>query len=227
MSEFNKWRITCERFVGFIDIMGFKDMVARDTHTAVYKKLKQISNYRKYIPDSQSAKGKTKYILFSDSIILFSKGNSSSDWDSFSNSISVVYQSLLNDCIPFKGAIAYGTFTLDLELSIYFGQPLIDAYLLSNELSFYGISFHHTAEKKVKQEFKKSRKESFIFIDYKSVMDKGTALHSLFRPPDMFFENHNANRIIDSYRFMTSGSLRKYIDNTEMFFNKLTEKKIP
>jgi hypothetical protein len=32
--------------------------------------------------------------------------------------------------------------TLDYEKSIFFGQPLVDAFLLQDELKFYGIVVH-------------------------------------------------------------------------------------
>lgn len=50
--------------------------------------------------------------------------------------------------IPFRGSIAYGEMTVDLENSIFFGQPLIDAYLLGEQLQSYGIACHASAEKK-------------------------------------------------------------------------------
>ena len=43
------WEITTDRYVAFIDIMGFKDMVARSTHDEIYQMMKEID------------KAKTKY----------------------------------------------------------------------------------------------------------------------------------------------------------------------
>ena len=33
------WKTTCNRFVAFIDIMGFRDLVYRNNHDEVYKML--------------------------------------------------------------------------------------------------------------------------------------------------------------------------------------------
>jgi hypothetical protein len=31
----DEWKIDCNRFVGFMDVMGFKDMIARKSHEEV------------------------------------------------------------------------------------------------------------------------------------------------------------------------------------------------
>jgi hypothetical protein len=50
MAKVNKtalnWKITNERFVAYIDIMGFKDLVMRSTHEEVYKMMKLINERR-------------------------------------------------------------------------------------------------------------------------------------------------------------------------------------
>ena len=53
--------------------------------------------------------------------------------------------------IPIKGVIAQGIFSYDKENELYFGKPLVDAYLLHEELKYYGIVVHNTAEKTIKK----------------------------------------------------------------------------
>ena len=48
--------------------------------------------------------------------------------------------------IPIKGAIAFGKYTYKRDRSIHFGQPLIDAFELQEELQLYGAVLHHTIE---------------------------------------------------------------------------------
>jgi len=43
-SEKKKWIITTKRFVAFLDIMGFKDMVARNSHKNIYNSLHAITS---------------------------------------------------------------------------------------------------------------------------------------------------------------------------------------
>ena len=61
-----------------------------------------------------------------------------------------------------KGCLAHGEFHYDSEASIFFGLPLVDAYRLGDqELKYYGIVVHHTAEKMIRElneQFKKQVK---------------------------------------------------------------------
>ncbi len=74
-----KWEITDKRFVAYIDILGFKDWVARSTHEEIYEKLLVISDRKISLENLSKKEGITKYIgngdiytvSFSDSIIIF------------------------------------------------------------------------------------------------------------------------------------------------------------
>lgn len=47
--------------------------------------------------------------------------------------------------------MSQGVFTYDNEIDLYFGQPLVDAYVLHDELYYYGIVAHHTVEPIIKK----------------------------------------------------------------------------
>lgn len=166
------WPITGKRFVGFIDIMGFKDLVARSNHNEVYKKLKKVFSAFKQesIDDPMHGTDPNKLFIFSDSIIIFSKDDSVNQMKEFSRNMRVLMERLLKDAIPFRGGIAFGEITVDDESSIFFGQPLIDAFLLSEELLFYGIAVHHTVEPMIKRDSYFNKR----FIFYNSRMKNGT-----------------------------------------------------
>ena len=55
-SENKKWLPTDDRFVVFIDIMGFKDLVARNTHDYIYNMLSDISVSRMSIENSEQVR---------------------------------------------------------------------------------------------------------------------------------------------------------------------------
>jgi DNA repair photolyase len=97
---------------------------------------------------------------------------------------------------------------------------LIDAFLLSEELAFYGIAIHNTAESFIRRDgiFQKR------FLFYECPMKNGIAYHNLVSPFMPFFRKHEISAIIDQFRFMTSGHLRRYIDNTERFLKLAFEK---
>ena len=60
---------TCERIVAFLDIMGFKDMVARHFET-IKDKLEKLSSFIGETMDENY-----QYMIFSDSIILYAKSD--------------------------------------------------------------------------------------------------------------------------------------------------------
>ena len=203
---------TRNRFVGFIDLMGFKDYVARNSHQTIYKELKKVfTEFKKDSLEEHYYSDGYKFYIFSDSIIFFTESEEIKDMQEFLRLMRILTERLLNETLPFRGGIAYGKMTVDAENSIFFGQPLIDAFLLSEELLFYGVAVHHTAEKQIRKDpdFKKR------FIAYKSPMKGGQALHNIISPFIRFYNKFKVDEIIDGYRLKTSGSLRRYIDNTK------------
>ena len=85
-------------------------------------------------------------IFFSDSILLVSNNNSRTSLQMIIALCKLLTVDCLNMNIPLKGAIALGKQTADFEKSLHFGQALIDAYLLQNDVFFYGTVFHHSVE---------------------------------------------------------------------------------
>lgn len=211
----NGWETTTDRFVCYIDIMGFKNWVERGNHDDIYKKLKQISTVK-----STLETGEIKIISFSDSIVVLSKTKSQFSFEQFISVLWFLKDSLFQNQIPFKGAISFGKMTVDFDNDIFFGQPLIDAYLLQDELLLYGIVFDAEIENYLYEgEFEK-RPDAGIPISYKSSFlcpfKNGNARHFILKGAE--HENDTAHELFlinaNSFRFKTSGHLRKYIDNT-------------
>jgi hypothetical protein len=177
----NDWPITTERFVAYIDIMGFKDMVARQTTKVIYDLMIKLDRYSEVsagikFGDEQLVR-KTQY---SDSIMLYSKDATAESQQNFISSVSILYQSLLSNCIPHKGSIAFGEMTLDPIKSIYFGQPLIDAYELQMEMHFYGVIVHASADEEMSK-IPMPLKPSFI-IKHLCCLKNGKAFHNVVIP---------------------------------------------
>jgi hypothetical protein len=143
---------TDNRVIAFIDIMGFKNLVQTNSHAQILKKMEQLSIFVNNIDKKEfkayGTKSQLRTIIFSDSIVLISENNT------ISAAINIIYHAslLINHCfdigLPVKGCISYGKFTADFENSLFFGQPLIDAYLLQEELQVYSILIHHSFEAK-------------------------------------------------------------------------------
>lgn len=222
IDKTKSWEITADRYVGFIDIMGFKDMLTRRPHDEVYEIMQNVSKSVNSILSVFSVDYESEVdndtnitmILFSDSIMVFTRDNEQHSLENLVAATSTLSDAFFADGIPHKGAIAYGKMTLDFGKSIFFGQPLVDSYLLQEELKFYGIVVHGTAE-----EIGDINDDESV-IEYNCPFKIGVAKHLTIAPGISLteeFQEETVDNLIEKvskFRVTTSGSLRKYIDNT-------------
>lgn len=120
---------TAHRFVAFLDIMGFKDRVGRTSHSRL---LAQLTDFNKAITGYIGKYQNTEIQLaqFSDSIVLFSNDITQKSLKTLAEVTRGIMQTAIKLQIPLKGAIAQGQITCDIPKQLFFGQALIDAYLL-------------------------------------------------------------------------------------------------
>ena len=233
------WEVTANRFVAYIDIMGFKDMVAREKHEDIYKlmiRMKERINFSERVDWSYEKSTFVRTTTYSDSIMIYSKDRTDNSLNSFLCTIASIIGDLFLEEIPFKGAVAFGKMTLDTKNSIFFGQPLIDAYLLEEELHFYGVVIHATAEKEIynrRDEILSPR----VFLQYYPCHFKnGISKHlTVFPMNAIIYENQktesesNLYKLLESInclRHKTSGHLRKYIENTEAYLQFIKDNSV-
>lgn len=219
------WKVTTNRYVVYIDIMGFKDLVARTRHQNVYGMMKSIMVS---MNATQTVFGKTSkdsnnllMMTYSDSIIIYSENDSIESQKNIIGGTACLLDFLINDEIPFRGAIAFGNMTLDIYNSIFFGQPLIDAYLLSEELSFYGVAVHATAE------YKNGFANNLSVCSYPCLFKNGVANHLTIAPIQFIVNDtpegalKRLQKSVSRLGINSSGSIRKYIDNTLKYLDFL------
>lgn len=224
--------VTQDRFIGYIDIMGFKDMVQRNSHEEIYDKfLKIIDDANKLKDNKIFVDNAVQLKVFSDSFLFYTRSSSRVDFLALFYFLSFYQSSLFYNNIPFRGSISFGKTTINEEKSIFFGQPFIDAYLLEMEMAFYGIIYHHTAIKECIE--KKYMKRDYA-IDCN--MKNGKSKHTVLAPFGLMFSEdtddkdkkaYNYNSIVKSIegmRLMTSGLNRVYIDNTLNLFKSINRR---
>lgn len=199
---------TVNRFVVFLDIMGFKDRVARTSHADLLAQLTgfnaDISYYIRLYHDSD-----IQLAQFSDSIVLFSNDTTQKSLKNIAEVARGIMQTAIKRQIPLKGAIAQGRITCDMSKQLFFGQALIDAYLLEENIHYYGILVHHTAESAV------SKLDDSLFNDIKAPLKSGKIAH--YELSWYADENNELTGIYDALkniRQTVSDAPRKYIDNT-------------
>lgn len=212
---------TVERFVVFLDIMGFKDRVARNAHSEV---LRQLETFQKVI-STYVAEVKSSSIhvaLFSDSILLFSEDGNKKSLKAIASVTSKIMLAALQQevPIPLKGAIAKGKVTCDTVKQLYFGQALIDAYMLEENVKYYGVLVHHSAEKDAR------RLEGKGFRNAQAFLRSGSIFH--FELDWYGAENGRGfgktlEQCLQDLRSSVSDEPRKYIDNTLSMYEKSKE----
>ena len=232
--------MTGEQFVVFIDILGFKERVFRNSHEVVEKELFELNeeiiqlvnncdgNNLVVLENAEEGQEKRSIIdgdktpiklaQFSDSIVLFSKDISSDSLNLIAQVASRIMETSLSKGYPLKGALAQGTLTYDKNKQLFFGRALIDAYLLEEEVFYYGIAVHHSAEKMVKEVGDKNlfcNNELFfksgIIKHYEVCWYNGEGKHQLIA------------QYLDKIRLSVSGQPRKYIDNTLYLIDKVSQ----
>lgn len=224
----NGWTPTANRFVAFFDIMGFKDLVLKRKHEDIVNILKTLSDARNElnninntsISPNDASRGETKSFTFSDSIIFFSK--SDKEEDAYKIVLDCIYllRIALRNKIPIKGAISYGKITVDIENSIYFGQPIIDAFLLHEDLHLFSVIADNSFEKKISE--LNMGKLDAIFEFYKTPLKSGKTNHYVLKPQPKDKETTLSN--LKNLYLTVSGKPRQYIDNTIDFINTATYK---
>ncbi len=229
------WEVTANRFVAYFDILGFKNRVMRESHEKVYEQLEKISRLKLIIENHKyTLEDKQVYItIFSDSIFVFSEDASGNSFDFFIAAITTLFGATISNKIPLKGAIAYGEITVDKENQIYFGQPIIDVYLLEQDVNYMGIVAHHSIDKYIEEDKRIDLKQYFfksLLLEIKTPLKSGRIAHtniSWFHK--VFFDGEEkteeeVNTILEerikTFRTSSTGAARRYVDNTLEVFNR-------
>ena len=131
-------------------------------------------------------------------------------------------QSALSLDFPIKGVLAQGQFTFDEENELYFGLPLVEAYQLHDEIYYYGVVVHHSAERTVKQYMDSTKPYSKAEVYLKRGATSHYHLTWHLLKGDLTSGNikEDANRWLDTIEESVSGTPRIYVDHTRNVVEK-------
>jgi len=224
-----KWLPTAKRFVVFLDIMGFRDLVFRNTHQEVLETMEQLYQAIKEIKEDAKKRllGKphgwdtfnntvVRPVIFSDSVLLFSSDDTTGSVEHIIWQANSIITHALKNHIAIKGAMSYGEQTANFGKSLYFGKPLIDAWTLQNELELYGVILHHTVEKYLVDQGWMAEMEETSICRYPTPLKQGKVKHYLIDWPNIPMQASKFNPVPDLY-CQVSGNTRRYVDNTVKF----------
>lgn len=210
------WEDDADRLIIYADIMGFSHRVTNETHYNLKQKLKK---FKKTWDANSTPLRKGDYlrsVQFSDSILIVVNGTNEKMFNLITKAAVRLMQSAISLGFPIKGVLAQGKFTYDKDNELYFGAPLVAAYNLHDDIHYYGIVVHHSAEKTVKLYADATRPYSKTCINLKK--GKTSHYHLSWHLLDEKLNIGNiANRVnkwLDKIEESVSGSPRIYVDNT-------------
>lgn len=211
-----EWSDDSDRLILYADIMGFSHRVKHDNHSSLKSKL---IKFKKSWESKIKPLRKGDYlrsVQFSDSILLVVNGTDAKMFNLITKAAVCLVQSALSSGFPIKGVLASGKFTYDKENELYFGLPLVDAYLLHDEIQYYGIVVHHSAEQIVKLYTDSSKPYTKAKVNLKKGMT--SHYHLSWHMLDSNLSKGNianlGNDWLDKIEESVSGAPRIYVDNT-------------
>lgn len=162
-----RWEVSRSRFVAFLDVMGFKSLVASMSAHSLYNVMKMLhreaglaEQMARTIVDgdkpgiavaltnpSDDLRRRNqllRLVQFSDAMILISRDDSDAASLAIRLACIRIYTAGLVRGIAIRGALAKGLITADFRRSIFFGQAIVDAYLLEEDQKWFGIAEHES-----------------------------------------------------------------------------------
>lgn len=225
-----------KRFISFIDILGFKDIITKNNLEDIGKLLDIIPFSLGEIEKSEILEKaypniKIRSSVFSDTIILFTDDDDKKSLDRLLISTSYLIRNALYENIALKGAVSYGELAIDEKKNLFYGQPIIDAYQLEGEVSYIGVVIHNSVEQYLEKNNYNELLKTNKIIEFSTPLKCGLIEHlnlNWFKMTSNFPKNKNEIvGIIKKMRMTCSGGPRKYYDNTlkilDNFYNPATQ----
>ena len=208
-----------EKFVLYLDIMGFKERVSRVKVDELKQQLllfkTKIIKLKPLLVGGKTKKTLINMAQFSDSIVLVTRDCTEDDLNRISKAAAILMQTALQTGFALRGAIAKGNMVFDLENQLFFGKALVDAYLLEEELCYYGVAFHESMEDSIL-----NTKKDLPIEDIAIPLKKGKSKHyhvAWYKVKDNLQKGDISSIALDwlkDIRKTVSGNPRVYLDNT-------------
>lgn len=116
-----------DRWFSYFDLLGFSNLVANEDISKVTLLYQKALDHLDISQNEKKSKG--IYISwFSDTFIIYSRGNKDKDFANIESVSRRFFQYLVLNKIPVKGAMTYGKLYSQQERNIFIGPALIDAY---------------------------------------------------------------------------------------------------
>ena len=224
-DNINSWTEDKNRLILYADIMGFKDTIFSTTHHDLKNRLLAFrKSFEKKIKPLRTG-DYMRFVQFSDSIIIVVNGTDSKMVNLVTKAGVILMHEAMKAEFPIKGVLSQGMFTYDKDNELYFGRPLVNASLLHDELYYYGIVVHHSAEKIIKNNISVDCPYGISPVNLKK--GKTSHYHLIWNMLKINLSpgniTDNAIQWLEKIQESVSGAPRIYIDNTIAIINHDSE----
>jgi len=215
-SKYTPWTDNGERLLLYADVMGFKSRVATRSHATLEKEINEFRSAWDAKTACLRLGDYLKFVQFSDSMLLVVQGIDSKMFNLLTQAAVCLMQTAMEKEFPIKGAIAQGDFSFSEDKQLYFGQPLVDASLLHDQLKYYGIAVHHSAEKTIKAntDILRPYTKTPIYIEKGIVKHYHLCWNTLNNGYKYEDITDKCSKWLDTIEETVSGEPRMYVDRT-------------
>lgn len=131
-----------EKIIAYFDILGYKELIERskleDVRDKMYGLLDKVNNLTNNPNIDVYSKNDLDYIIFSDSIIIYSNDISIKSFLNICFTSNVLMYFSFLEGLPLRGAISHGEFYVDKDKNIFFGKALVNAYMTEGKQKWSG-----------------------------------------------------------------------------------------
>ena len=138
-------RVARPRYVAHVDMLGMSGLTVRNPRLAWAAASKMTEAKKKVLAYSLTVDGRNVLIAehvaaftFSDTILLFTKGDDSDDLRGLLIVCLELFAQVLHGSIPVRMGIAHGLFVFNGDEGLFVGPPLVEAYKLGEEAQWIG-----------------------------------------------------------------------------------------
>lgn len=161
-----------KRWFAYFDLLGFSELVRTSEIHSVLPTYEKALEVIKEKANPKKAKG-IGYSWFSDTFIIFTKGNSLEDFGLIEQTSRLFFQRLILHEIPVRGALSFGDLYTQQEKNIFLGEALMDAYEYGEKQNWLNFVIAPSAyDALAKLSFPMEER-----ADYRLVIKKGVITH--------------------------------------------------
>ncbi len=171
------------RYVAHLDILGMSAIVDKDFDDA-WTLLSELVAVRDRIGRLEleftesgeciRAQEAIQMVTFSDTIMLFTKGESPLELRCMIVLLTEIFHKALCRCVPVRAGLAHGVFSFNLDKSMYAGPALIEAYRVGEAAQWLGIALGASIRERAIALAMRSGKSNAV-VDWPVPVKRGTA----------------------------------------------------